>query len=69
MVMVDGKVVQTWCRCGGSSMIPSAMVRTRETVSKPSLARSKLDKKKWSRLSQLSMPRFTRRIQSEQQSW
>lgn len=22
LVMVDGKVVQAWCRCGGSSMMP-----------------------------------------------
>ncbi|TMI36507.1 CDGSH iron-sulfur domain-containing protein [Candidatus Bathyarchaeota archaeon] len=22
LVMVDGKVVQAWCRCGGSSVMP-----------------------------------------------
>lgn len=22
LVVVDGKVVQAWCRCGGSSMMP-----------------------------------------------
>ena len=41
LVIVDGKVVQAWCRCGGSTLMPSAMVRTRKTGSWPKHKRSK----------------------------
>ncbi len=41
LIIVDGKVVNAWCRCGGSSIIPSAMVPTRRTVSRPEPTKSK----------------------------